>query len=623
VTSPTKESFLYNQFLISSPEKSSSNGLQPQQSPSNLTFYLVVSLLSALSIVILVLSMLTLLSRSGRFGFFTDLLVKTPTKGSGSTAAGSLTSGASTMQQQQHHHHRNGATNKLVDTMLQYNQLLGICSSSSSSTAGTTSTTSGGSSPVWPGIKTYIDPHTYEDPTKIVSLFARELLPSHIIIESVIGGGEFGDVCKGRLRNTETSSGLAETVVAIKTLKGAATEQNRCDFLTEASIMAQFANENVIRLEGVVTQSQPLMIVIEFMENGSLDTYLRLNESKLKMTQLVRMLKDVSNGMRYLSDMNYIHRDLAARNILVTRSLTCKVADFGLSREIVDADTCEYTTKGGKIPIRWTAPEACTYRKYSCASDVWSFGVLAWEVLSFAERPYWNWDNKDVVRAVQEAMYRLPPPTNCPECLYKLMRHCWQEDRSRRPKFVEIDSMLEELLAKHLDELTRQARVKELLPINTRQPTRIQLTRSRQFLARIGLEDYSESFESAGYGNLANLFQLDANDLFYFMGIQGVLEQKRILDELKKVYESYTMGGGQASSQNSYNLSAAGHNTQHQHQMLTTLLRTSSMNKNAMMALVMQQQQQQQQVPTNPNDLLTFSTNTPTLPLNSKNGYLV
>lgn len=163
--------------------------------------------------------------------------------------------------------------------------------------------------------------------------------------------------------------------------------------------MAQFTDPNVIRLEGVVTQSHPLMIVTEFMENGSLDSYLRVHGPELKLTQLLRMLRDVASGMHYLAEMNYIHRDLAARNILVNRDLVCKVADFGLSREI-DTDAYEYTTKGGKIPIRWTAPEACNFRKYSCASDVWSFGVVAWEVLSFGERPYWSWENKDVVRHV-------------------------------------------------------------------------------------------------------------------------------------------------------------------------------------------------------------------------------
>jgi Eph receptor B1 len=292
----------------------------------------------------------------------------------------------------------------------------------------------------------------------------------------------------------------------------------RCDFLTEASIMAQFTDPNVIRLEGVVTQSHPLMIVTEFMENGSLDSYLRVQGPKLKMTQLVRMLRDVASGMRYLSEMNYIHRDLAARNILVNRDLVCKVADFGLSREI-DVDAYEYTTKGGKIPIRWTAPEACNFRKYSCASDVWSFGVVCWEVLSFGERPYWSWENKDVVRALQEC-YRLPPPPNCSDCVYKLMLRCWLDERNQRPKFAEIVELLDEMLANSAssDELRRPSRVREALDINPRAPTKVQLTSTRTFLARLGLDHYRPQFECAGFGNLSKLFHLDANDLAILIG---------------------------------------------------------------------------------------------------------
>ena len=587
-TLSTRE-YLYNQFLISSKPN-------VQQNSSNLTFYIIISILTALTMVILILSLLTLLSRSGKLKFFTKFLVKDRSSQIMLPSPNIKTDTISYGNKEQ------------------YNQL-GICS-------GTTSTTSGGSSPVWP--KTYIDPHTYEDPTKIVSLFARELAPSNIIIESVIGGGEFGDVCKGRLKMSShiewaTSKSSDECIVAIKTLKGAATEQNRCDFLTEASIMAQFNDQNVIRLEGVVTQSNPLMIVTEFMENGSLDSYLRLNEPKLKLTQLVKMLKDVASGMRYLSEMNYIHRDLAARNILINKDLVCKVADFGLSREI-DMDSFEYTTKGGKITIRWTAPEACNFRKYSCASDVWSFGVLVWEVLSFGERPYWNWENKDVVRAVQE-MYRLPPPPNCPDTIYKLMLHCWQDDRSKRPKFNDIVFMLDELLTKYSDELKKPTKFKELLPINPRQPTKVQLTRTRQFLTGIKMEKYADSFEIANLGNMSNLFQLDAHDLFYLVGIHLQFEQKKVLDELKKIYDGYmnhfsstlrSSHHGNHYNQNSYITTS--NQIQQQQQQMLSLMRNNSMTMSK-----------------NANDLLTFSVasnlhngggNTMPPPL-GKNGYLV
>lgn len=245
--------------------------------------------------------------------------------------------------------------------------------------------------------------------------------------------------------------------------------------------------------------------------------------------------------------------------LISRRQLVCKVADFGLSRELVDLDSCEYTTKGGKIPIRWTAPEACTFRKYSAASDVWSFGVLAWEVLSFAERPYWDWENKEVVRAVQEALYRLPPPANCPECLYKLMRHCWQEDRQRRPRFGDIYNMLDDLLNKFADQMSRPSRMKEMLPINPRHPTQVQLTRTRLLLSQLKLDHYADGFESAGLGNLSNLFQLDGNDLFFMVGMSEIIEQRVLLDKLKLIYDSFMLRYQQQhfsstlSSQNSYN----------------------------------------------------------------------
>ncbi|UJR30946.1 hypothetical protein I4U23_018458 [Adineta vaga] len=305
---------------------------------------------------------------------------------------------------------------------------------------------SGWSAPLWPPIpttaKTYIDPHTYEDPTKAVKDFSRELDPNLIVIESVIGGGEFGDVCRGRLRKPNL---MKDVPVAIKTLKQGATEKTRLDFLSEASIMGQFDDENVIYLEGVVTKHHPIMIVTEYMENGSLDAYLRANEGNrlLDALQLTRMLRGIASGMTYLSEMKYVHRDLAARNILVNKDLVCKVADFGLSREIDEGDS--YTTKGGKIPIRWTAIEAIDYRKFTSASDVWSFGVLSWEVLSFGERPFWNWSNQDVIKAIKN-YYRLPPPMGCPDVLYRLMLTCWNEDYLQRPKFAEIVQQLTQFI---------------------------------------------------------------------------------------------------------------------------------------------------------------------------------
>ncbi|XP_018586755.1 ephrin type-B receptor 3-like isoform X3 [Scleropages formosus] len=324
---------------------------------------------------------------------------------------------------------------------------------------------------ITPGMKVYIDPFTYEDPNEAIREFAKEIDISCVKIEEVIGAGnqhrllssrgktarhfqaiplkdftpsgEFGEVCRGRLKQP----GRREIIVAIKTLKAGYTERQRRDFLSEASIMGQFDHPNIIRLEGVVTKSRPVMIVTEFMENGALDSFLRMNDGQFTVIQLVGMLRGIAAGMKYLSDMNYVHRDLAARNILVNSNLVCKVSDFGLSRFLEDDSTDPtYTSSlGGKIPIRWTAPEAIAYRKFTSASDVWSYGIVMWEVMSYGERPYWDMSNQDVINAVEQD-YRLPPPMDCPTALHQLMLDCWVKERNLRPKFSQIVNTLDKLI---------------------------------------------------------------------------------------------------------------------------------------------------------------------------------
>uniref|UniRef100_A0A3B4AP64 receptor protein-tyrosine kinase n=1 Tax=Periophthalmus magnuspinnatus TaxID=409849 RepID=A0A3B4AP64_9GOBI len=292
-------------------------------------------------------------------------------------------------------------------------------------------------------IMIYIDPFTYEDPNEAVREFAKEIDVSTVKIEEVIGAGEFGEVYKGRLK----LPGKREIYVAIKTLKAGYVDQQRRDFLSEASIMGQFDHPNIIRLEGVVTKSRPVMIVTEFMENGALDSFLRQNDGQFTVIQLVGMMRGIAAGMKYLSEMNYVHRDLAARNILVNSNLVCKVSDFGLSRYLQeDTSDPSYTSSlGGKIPVRWTAPEAIAYRKFTSASDVWSYGIVMWEVMSFGERPYWDMSNQDVINAIEQD-YRLPPPMDCPSALHQLMLDCWQKDRNVRPRFTDIVSTLDKMI---------------------------------------------------------------------------------------------------------------------------------------------------------------------------------
>ncbi|KAF0047079.1 hypothetical protein F2P81_000712 [Scophthalmus maximus] len=341
-----------------------------------------------------------------------------------------------------------------------------------------------------PGSRTYIHPHTYEDPNQAVRDFAKEIDASNIRIERVIGAGEFGEVCSGRLR----VQGKREIYVAIKSLKAGYSDKQRRDFLSEASIMGQFDHPNIIRLEGVVTRCKPVMIITEFMENGSLDTFLKKHDGQFTVIQLVGMLRGIASGMKYLSDMSYVHRDLAARNILVNSNLVCKVSDFGLSRVLEDDPEAAYTTRGGKIPIRWTAPEAIAYRKFTSASDVWSYGIVMWEVISYGERPYWEMSNQDVIKAIDEG-YRLPAPMDCPVVLHQLMLDCWEKGRSDRPKFGQIVTILDKLIRNpaSLRELANSSAWEDL------STPEFSVSTVDEWLEAIKMGQYKENFSSAGY----------------------------------------------------------------------------------------------------------------------------
>ncbi|XP_048702844.1 ephrin type-A receptor 5 isoform X11 [Caretta caretta] len=382
-----------------------------------------------------------------------------------------------------------------------------------------------------PGVRTYIDPHTYEDPNQAVHEFAKEIEASCITIERVIGAGEFGEVCSGRLK----LPGKREFPVAIKTLKVGYTEKQRRDFLGEASIMGQFDHPNIIHLEGVVTKSKPVMIVTEYMENGSLDTFLKKNDGQFTVIQLVGMLRGIASGMKYLSDMGYVHRDLAARNILINSNLVCKVSDFGLSRVLEDDPEAAYTTRGGKIPIRWTAPEAIAFRKFTSASDVWSYGIVMWEVVSYGERPYWEMTNQDVIKAVEEG-YRLPSPMDCPAALYQLMLDCWQKDRNSRPKFDEIVSMLDKLIRNpsSLKTLVNASnRVSNLLVEHS--PLASGAYRSvGEWLEAIKMGRYTEIFMENGYSSMEAVAQVTLEDLRR-LGVTLVGHQKKIMSSLQEM----------------------------------------------------------------------------------------
>lgn len=241
-----------------------------------------------------------------------------------------------------------------------------------------------------------------------------------------IGTGCFGEVYYGCYRNTKE--------VAIKTLKQGTMSPQA--FLDEAVIMRKCRHSNLVPLYGVCSQEEPLLIVTEYMCNGSLLEYLRNNpEGKaLMLPDLMDMASQIACGMAYLEQVKLIHRDLAARNILVGEDRIVKVADFGLARVIEDS---EYTARqGAKFPIKWTAPEAALFGKFSIKSDVWSYGILLYELVTHGSIPYAGMQNKEVIDHVRQG-YRIPKPTNCdcPDEVYRKMRECWETEPEKRPTF--------------------------------------------------------------------------------------------------------------------------------------------------------------------------------------------
>uniref|UniRef100_A0A3B4H5A7 receptor protein-tyrosine kinase n=1 Tax=Pundamilia nyererei TaxID=303518 RepID=A0A3B4H5A7_9CICH len=355
------------------------------------------------------------------------------------------------------------------------------------------------------GVKYYVDPSTYEDPSEAVKEFAREIDPTHLKIEEVIGAAQFGEVSRGRYHPL----GRREVLVAVKTLRWGASDREKGMFLSEAGVLGQFDHPNVLKLEGVITRTPPERIITEFMENGPLDAFLRENEGQFSVLQLVGMLRGVGAGMRYLSERNFVHRDLAARNVLVNSNLVCKVSDFGLS---------------SKIPVRWTAPEAFQHRKFSSASDVWSFGILMWEVMSYGERPYWDMSNQEVNQ------YRLPAPHNCPPALHSLMLQCWQAERADRPGFDSVLSSLDRLI-RHPASLKAAGDAQSAAVMDS----------LSDWLKALRMERYQDEFDRAHLDTLDSVSKLTMEDV-QDLGVNLLGHQRKIVSAAQQLRAHLTQG---------------------------------------------------------------------------------
>ncbi|XP_028046995.1 tyrosine-protein kinase Fer isoform X2 [Monomorium pharaonis] len=261
-----------------------------------------------------------------------------------------------------------------------------------------------------------------------------ELNNDDVILLEKIGRGNFGDVYKAQLKTCKTE-------VAVKTCKVTLPDEQKRKFLQEGRILKQYDHPNIVKLIGICVQKQPIMIVMELVPGGSLLTYLRKNASTITQREQLRMCKDAAAGMSYLESKYCIHRDLAARNCLVGYECIVKISDFGMSREEE-----EYIVSDGmkQIPIKWTAPEALNFGKYTSLCDVWSYGILIWEIFSKGGNPYSGMSNSQAREKI-DAGYRMPAPDGTPEEIYRLMLRCWDYDPEKRPHFDQIYTVVETL----------------------------------------------------------------------------------------------------------------------------------------------------------------------------------
>ncbi|KAG5880193.1 hypothetical protein JTB14_006626 [Gonioctena quinquepunctata] len=292
----------------------------------------------------------------------------------------------------------------------------------------------------------------YVNPEYIPSVYIPdewEVPRKKIDLIKELGQGSFGMVWEGLAHDIR---GKSDIRCAVKTVNEHATDRERLEFLNEASVMKAFDTAHVVRLLGVVSQGQPTLVIMELMANGDLKSYLRSHRPDTEnyksnlikhpptLKRILQMAIEIADGMAYLSATKYVHRDLAARNCMVSEDLTVKIGDFGMTRDIYETDYYRKGTKG-LLPVRWMAPESLKDGLFASTSDVWSYGVVLWEMATLASQPYQGLSNDQVLRYVIDGGV-MERPENCPDKLYTLMRYCWQYKPSSRPSFLKLCQLL-------------------------------------------------------------------------------------------------------------------------------------------------------------------------------------
>eukprot|EP00057_Strongylocentrotus_purpuratus_P006199 XP_011660673.1 PREDICTED: fibroblast growth factor receptor 3 [Strongylocentrotus purpuratus] len=294
---------------------------------------------------------------------------------------------------------------------------------------------------------------TMRDETKM------EFPRNRLTLLNKLGSGSFADVYKAEALGIITKE--QKTIVAVKRLKDTATENDKSDLSKELSLyMYLDPHPNIVNILGCCTDADPWYIIMEYLPNNNLQGYLRQIRTGESMTADYRNVKkqkdippndlltfgvQIARGMEYLASRQCIHRDLAARNILLGEGYVCKVSDFGLARDLEDGQTYEMKSQG-RVPVRWMSPESLLHNTYTSQSDVWSFAILIWEIVTLGSHPYPGMSSKQVVKEIS-AGYRLPKPEHCSQDIYNLMKECWAYEAEERPTFSQVKVRLENMLA--------------------------------------------------------------------------------------------------------------------------------------------------------------------------------
>ncbi|KAK0046893.1 neurite outgrowth regulated kinase isoform X1, partial [Biomphalaria pfeifferi] len=298
-----------------------------------------------------------------------------------------------------------------------------------------------------------------------------ELSPQKLKFSTLLGQGAFGKVVTGYYDDQK---------VAIKLVREGAPISYKEDLVAEIHLMKRIGNHpNIVCLIGACTLTEPIALVMEYVPYGNLQNFLKkcrlegdlrkrpdgTSEMTYAMVQdcgeiengvvtpadMLSFARQVSMAMEYLSEKKYVHRDLAARNVLIHYNKVVKVCDFGLSRDIFNDNHYKKLTNG-KLPLKWMAIESLRDRIFTTQSDVWSFGILLWEIVTMGASPYPNVALADLYFVLSTG-YRMDKPSNCSDELYAIMRSCWEDEPTDRPTFTQLRFMLEELLTEDRDYL--------------------------------------------------------------------------------------------------------------------------------------------------------------------------